>query len=179
MANIISFKSFDLKQEFYRDFKNFDQNWDFQKSVTKIHIFGNFKQNRDFSKNWRKSRFFETFERNQDFRKFWPAAMEISENSNHNWDFFPSRNFSENWPNLRFLLIFRPKLRCFENLDQNRDFPRNWQKWRFSIKVDQNRDFQQFWSKSRFFEKFQGNRDISKILNTIKIIGNLNQTWNN
>ena len=54
-----------------------------------------------------------------------------------------------------FLKIFRPQLRCFENLDQNRDFPKNWQKWRFSIKVDQNRHFEQFWSKSRFFEIFQ------------------------
>ena len=34
-------------------------------------------------------------------------------------------------PNLRFLNI-QPKLRYFENLDQNRDFPTNWQKLGFS-----------------------------------------------
>ena len=85
--------------------------------------------------------------------------MEISENFNHNRDFFLSRNFPENLTKFEIFLIIRPKLRCFENLDQNWD----------SLKFDKNEDFRLRLSKIEILNRFDQNLDSSKIFKEIVI----------
>ena len=118
----------------HRNFRKFDQNWNFSKILPKLKFFENFTKIEIFRKLDRpKSKFYENFDQNRNFSKFWPKSK-----------FFELFEKSNLFGILNKLEIFRKltEIGIFKNFGNNEIF----------VNFDQNRNCSKILTKSKIFE---------------------------